>query len=222
MGSAYAQDPATEPVPVPVPTPAPEPELTPAPMPSPEPSYAAPAASPGFFGQPKIYSVIGMGLLVGGSVNSYFGTAAMDASGVGAGWTARLELGTRSHIGGEFSYVGTTNKITTLGVDPNGQLLSNGAQGLLRLNVLTGPLQPYVGVGVGLARYQVVNTAVNTSDIANREDLPSVPGTVGISLRGMGLIVDTRFSVNAPISATMIPGSAMTSWQWGANIGAEF
>jgi hypothetical protein len=208
---------------VPVPTPAPEPELAPAPVvPAPEPGYAAAPAQPGFFGQPKIYSQIGMGLLIGGGVSSYFGTAAMDASSVGAGWTARLELGTRSHLGGEFAYVGTTNKITALGVDPNGQLLSNGAQGLLRLNVLTGPLQPYVGVGVGLARYQVVNTTTNTSDIANREDLPSVPGIVGLSLRGMGLIVDTRFSVNAPISATMIPGSAMTSWQWGANIGAEF
>jgi hypothetical protein len=171
---------------------------------------------------PKLYSGIGLGVLVGGAVSSFFGTAATQRSEVGAGWDARLEVGTRSHLAGEFAYEGSTNQITALGVDTNGQLLSNGAQGLLRLNVLTGAIQPYAGVGIGYKRYQVVNTSVNTSDITNREDLATVPAAFGVAFRGMGLIIDTRFAVNAPISATMIPGSAMTSWNVGGSIGAEF
>jgi hypothetical protein len=171
---------------------------------------------------PKLITQVGLGVTVAGAVSSFFGTAATTATEVGAGWAARLEVGTRQHLAGEFAYEGTANQLTVLGINTNGQLVSNGAQGLLRLNVLTGPLVPYAGVGIGYRRYEVVNTSVNTSDIANQQDLATVPAAFGLAFRGYGLIVDTRFSVNAPISATMIPGSAMTSWNVGGSIGAEF
>jgi opacity protein-like surface antigen len=222
---AYAQDtpvdapdPAVVPVPVPVPAPVPAPEpseVVPAPV---GPSYEGPA----YLAPPKLYSVIGMGVLIGGNFNTFFGTAAQEDTKVGAGWDARVELGTRSHLGGEFSYVGSTNEITALGVDSRAQLLSNGMSGLVRLNVLTGPVQPYAGVGIGYKRYQVVNTTTNSSDITDRSDVPVVPAAFGLAVRGMGLILDTRFAVDAPISASIIPGSAMTSWNLGASIGAEF
>jgi hypothetical protein len=206
------------------------PDVQPAPAdplaPSPEDRYLPPpgadALTPDMREGRHLLSRIGVVVNAGGGLTQFFGTAAMQQVNAGASWTVRGELGSRLHIGGEVGYIGTSQRIAALGVDPKADLLSNGVEGLLRWNILTGVVQPYAGVGIGYKHFSVINTAVNTSDILDSENVAHVPGAFGIAFRAGGFVVDGRFSVAAPINSDLIPGSHATSWDLGARLGYEF
>jgi hypothetical protein len=179
------------------------------------------AKTPRVAGAPHLLTAYGMGVLIGGGVTEFFGDE-RDQVKTGASWTARLEFGTRSHLGGEFAYVGTYQGLQVAGVDTNAKLMSNGAEGLFRFNVLTGDLQPYLGVGIGWKQYRVTNTTINTSDISQRADVAHVPAAVGFATHVKGLILDARFSVDTPINPAVIGDRRLVSWDVGGRIGYEF
>ncbi len=94
----------------------------------------------------------------------------------------------------------------------------------MRWNVLTGPVQPYVGVGIGYKHFGVRNTSVETRPTCSRrrERGARVPAAVGMQFRAAGLVLDGRFGIAAPINSELIPGSHATSWDMGAKVGYEF
>lgn len=204
-----------------VPVPAPDPAFTPAPLdPAPRYAYAEPA------GRWLPASRMGFGMMLGGGVTNFFSDRANRAVDVGPEWAARLNVGTRSVIAGEAAYVGSTQRVQ--GLQPaQGQLLSNGAQGLLRVNILTSEIQPYVAAGLGWRRYQVIgyDQARVTSDIEDRADVGEVPAATGVALRGRGFIFDARFNVGVPFTRSAIrsvSGASATTWGATANLGFEF
>jgi hypothetical protein len=194
--------------------------------PSPEDRYLPPPGRdvliPDTREAPHLRSVIGVVVDAGGGLTQFFGTAAMQNVNAGASWTVRTEVGSRIHIGGEIGYMGSSQRIAALGVDPRANLVSNGFEGLLRWNILTGIVQPYAGVGIGYKHFSVINTTVNTSDILDNENVAEVPGAFGLAFRAGGFVVDGRFSVCAPINSDLFPGSHATSWDLGAKVGYEF
>jgi hypothetical protein len=171
---------------------------------------------------PRLLSRIGVVVDAGGGLTQFFGTTAMSQVRAGGSWTVRVEAGSRIHLGGELAYVGTAQEMTALGLDPKAVLLSNGFEGLLRWNVLTGVVQPYVGVGIGYKHFAVRNSAINTSDILNDENVAHVPGAIGFAFRMNGLVLDGRFGIAAPINSDLMPFSHLTSWDIGAKLGYEF
>jgi hypothetical protein len=228
-GLAFAQAPDQPPAtaPEPIADPAACPPDTAA-VPAPDPALPLPV-DPGYMGRapkemPKhIHSRVGLAVLAGGGVTNFFGNTANDRLNTGGSWTARVEIGTRSYLGGEFAYVGSAQGLKVLGTDTNAYLMSQGAEGLLRWNILTGAVQPYAGVGIGWKNYRLRNTeGAVFSDIAGLADFAHVPGVAGIEFRGGGFVFDTRFTVAGPISPTLISGSRLVSWDAGARLGFEF
>jgi len=174
-------------------------------------------------------SKLGIGVELGGGVTNFFADEVQDTVDPGPEWAARVVIGTRSFIGAEASYVGSTQTVSGLGVSEQGQLVSNGVRGLARLNFFpTRMIQPYVGAGIGYRRFQVYGATVGpTSDVTDRKDVAEVPATTGIALRARGFILDTRFQVGIPVSRPVIDTisnntGAGTTWGVNGNLGFEF
>ena len=182
---------------------------------------AAPV-SPAQRGPKHVFSKIGLGAVIGGGVTSFFGDAATDLVKPGGSWTARLEIGTRSHLAGEVAYVGSLASLQGLGVQNNSVLMSNGAEGLLKWNILTGPVQPYLGAGAGWKNYRLQNVSSTYTAITAESNLAHIPGIAGVAVRARGFIFDARFTAAAPIDPDLIAGSNLVSWDASGRIGFEF
>jgi hypothetical protein len=228
---ALAQDP---PVPVPPPPPAPpQPEIVPVPVPEPAAPVAVPVPADEYDRDHYVRrddrwlppSRVGFGMILGGGVTDYIDNRAHDSVALGPEWAARIDIGTRSPIGAEAAYVGSTQRVQ--GLSSQSQLMSNGAQGLLRVNIVPRAMvQPYVAAGLGWRHYSLMNASgAATSDISDRTDVGEVPAATGIALRGQGFILDGRFNVGIPFNTTAVrslSGINGTTWGVNANLGFEF
>jgi outer membrane protein OmpA-like peptidoglycan-associated protein len=135
----------------------------------------------------------GMSLAVGGGVTAFADDEMREFVDLAGSWEARLTLGTRQRIAIEASYLGSVQTIDALGgLGQDAMLLSNGAGGALRLNLLTDRFQPYVLAGAAWRRYEVVNSDVNTSSVNDQDDVLETPFGAGFSYRYEPLIVDVR------------------------------
>lgn len=134
---------------------------------------------------------MGMGFMVGGGVNNYVND--LDAvTNTGGNWDVRAILGTNSRLAGEVAYHGTANGIGVLGMDNGAVLMSNGAEGAARVNLLTKSLQPYVLGGIGWKHLSIENTDTNTSNVANRANAMTVPVGAGLAYKFGNTYADVR------------------------------
>lgn len=172
--------------------------------------------------EPKLASKIGMSAEIGGGVVGFMTPAANAVTQTGGSWTARLAIGTRSHIGAEAAYVASAQGMDTLGVADRAYLMSNGAEGNLRLNALTGALQPYATVGVAWRRYSVMNSSFNTSDVRDTADVGEIPVGLGLAYRYRGFVGDLRLSLRNSFRSALISNATLSAWDAGARIGWEF
>lgn len=153
----------------------------------------------------------------------FLDSKATNISDVGGTWTARITAGSRSHIGGEVAYVGTAQSLKALGVDSKATLLSNGAEGNLRFNILTGMWQPYLAAGLGWQHYNVVNTNVNTSSVADSGDVAEFPLAAGMAFRYQGFVTDGRVQFHPAIDNNrLLPNTNLSTWDITARVGFEF
>ena len=173
-------------------------------------------------------SKLGMGVVIGGGITDFLTDRASDSVQTGPEWAARLNVGTRSFIGAEAAYVGSTNQVAGFS-GSQAQLMSHGVQGLARLNFTRAAIQPYLGAGIGYRHYSLVNAPPGTSatsDIRDSADVAEIPAATGLAFRARGLILDARFNVGVPLSTPALrnlPSSAYaTTWGANANVGFEF
>lgn len=138
------------------------------------------------------FSPWGMSLGAGGGVSAFADDEMRSFADVGGSWEVRLLLGTRERVAVEVAYHGSAQEIDTLGLDASAVLLSNGAGGAVRYNLLMGRSQPYVLAGAAWRRYEITNARVNTSSLNEEDDVLEVPVGVGFSHRYRSLIIDGR------------------------------
>jgi hypothetical protein len=182
----------------------------------------APLARAADDSKPPLLVPIGMSAMVGGGISQFIDPTANSNATLGGNWTARVTLGTRSFLGAEVAYLGTAQAINALGVDDHAYLLSTGLEGALRLNALTGAWQPYLTAGLGWRYFSVQNTLVNTSDVANTDNVLEMPLAVGLAYRNSGLIVDARADVRPSFYQHLMGATSLASWSVGAKVGFEF
>ena len=89
-------------------------------------------------------------------------------TGTGGAWDVRLIFGQREVLALETAYVGSAHYISALGLDSDAMLVSNGAEGTLRLNIpvidrRSIMVEPFGFVGLGWSRYELTQTAYNRS-----------------------------------------------------------
>lgn len=186
----------------------------------------APAAAladyPSLYNRPDLQAPMGISAAVGGGFIQFMDAGANAAAPGGGSWTARLQLGTRVHVGWEVAYLGSAQAIEALGVDDRAFLLSHGLEGALRLNALTGDWQPYFSAGLGWRRYSIQNTLRNTSSLSSADDTTELPLGVGLAYRYRGLVADLRCELRPVLQGNLLPGINTNTWGVGARLGFEF
>ncbi len=167
-------------------------------------------------------SKVGMELQVGGGAEGFLDRDASTIAKPGGDWTARLIVGTRSHIAGEAAYTGTAQNLDALGVSDKATLMSNGFEALARLNILTGPLQPYAVAGYSWRHYRIANSAVNTSSVADSDNVNAIPVGAGMAFRAGRFVTDLRVTFQGAFGRELIPNANLSTWATNAKVGFEF
>ncbi len=175
--------------------------------------------------EPTYYSGIGLALTAGGGATGFLTSESRALSNVGPGWDARLHLGTRSIIGGEIGYFGgLTGMSGVRGLDSSTDLLRQGVEGAMRLNIVSGVVQPYIMGGVGWTNARLTGTTFNNSDVKSTDDMVHFPVGAGVGFHYRGLLVDTRGVFRPTVRDTMLEaeGARMHTWEGKLNAGFEF
>jgi outer membrane protein OmpA-like peptidoglycan-associated protein/opacity protein-like surface antigen len=210
--------------------PAPAEENVPAQPPAAEEPALPPAGPPApLTAAPPTRRPLGFEVMAGGGVTGFIDDQATDFTDVGGMWTARVVGLTRSFVGFEAAYVGSAQGIDAIGVDGNATVVGNGVEGNLRLNFTrTAMLQPYVFAGLGWTHYDVTNTDINTASIDDSDDVLTIPGGAGVSLRvAQRVSFDLRGTVRAATGGDMFHTSpdddaGMANWSASGQVGFAF
>jgi hypothetical protein len=178
----------------------------------------------------------GIGISAGGGVNEFGNENLRDITDTGGAWTARLILGTRSPIALEAAYIGTANRIATLGLD-DATLVSNGAEGALRLHFLQIPLtedgsalfQPYLLAGFAWKHYNLTGADFNTSSVQEDDDVFEVPLGGGLAVNVDQFLADARFDYRPALSDDLVRpinddnnDNSLQTWTISGRVGVEF
>ena len=172
-----------------------------------------------------------LSLSLGGGISNFTDQTLQERTGMSGAYEARLGFGMSSIIGLEAAYVGTAGSIDTLGLDDEAMLISNGVEGLARVNLGTFAVQPYVVGGASWIRYSVVNDSFNTSDVRDSDSVLAVPFGGGISsyIGDSGLMVDARFTFRKTFDDDLVrptpsnsDGSGLDNWMATLRLGYTF
>jgi hypothetical protein len=204
-----------------------QPEPAPVMAPVPAPTDQGEAAANQTWG-----SRFGWAFMVGGQYQDFTNDIMRNNTQGGGGWAARFIGGTRSFVGFEAAYVGTTQRINPLGISTNQNLTSNGVEGTLRINVpvmlYDNLLEPYGFVGLGWSYYNITNyNAAITSDFAAHDNVMTVPVGGGFAYGYKGFLIDARASYTPTYYNNLVTGNTNTSgtlnhWGVGGNVGFNF
>jgi len=169
---------------------------------------------------------LGMSAEIGGGTGGFLDSGNAAATTAQGNWTGRLIFGTRSHLGVEAAYVGQAQPLVGYNfVGGIPRLLGNGVEGALRLNVLTGALQPYATAGIGWTHYNIIgvpNGSLATSDVNEYADVAQIPLGVGLAFKPGGFILDTRLAFHPAFGGNIFGDRNMSTWDLTARAGFEF
>jgi len=171
----------------------------------------------------------GGGLFVGGGFEDFTDNNLRSMTGVGGYWSARIVGGMRRIVGVEAAYIGNARDIDALGLSGSARLISNGAEGALRLNIpivswnQMSLIEPFGFVGLGWSHFNVTTSRVNTSDVASSDDIMTVPFGGGFAFGYGGFVADARFTYRKTYYNNLVSGGGnLDSWGAGGQIGLGF
>jgi len=174
---------------------------------------------------------IGMAISLGGGVGQFTDSAIRDRTSPNGEYEARLLFGTHSPLAAEAAYVGTAGTIDALGQNDSAVLISNGVEGLGRLNFMDAPIQPFVVGGMSWVRYNVVNRKASMSDVRNQDDVLVVPVGAGLAtyLPDTGFMADIRFMYHFTFDDELLrptvqntTGASLANWNVSLRLGYAF
>jgi outer membrane protein with beta-barrel domain len=171
---------------------------------------------------------IGAGILLGGGFEDFTDRNLRAMTSGGGYWNLRLLAGNRRSIGVEGSYTGAMRSINALGLGSKAMLMSNGVEATARINlpIVKGLslIEPFVFGGLGWQRYSVTNTSTNTSDLANSDDVLSLPLGAGFEYAFGMFLVDARVTYRRTFFNDLLRTTEgnQTSVGLGAQLGLMF
>lgn len=172
----------------------------------------------------------GIGLSVGGGVAGFTDESLRQTTDVAGVWDVRLTLGSKSPIALEAAYLGSAQAIDSIGLDQEAILLGTAVEALARFNLIQmGVIQPYLFAGAAWRRYDVTNTDVNTSSVADEDDILEIPVGAGLGYRVSDFLIDARAQFRATTQEDLLPAIddeetsvPMHTWGVTARLGYEF
>lgn len=123
---------------------------------------------------PKAEAQAGLGLEVGGGVSDY--TRGLGpGTDVGPAWGAQMNVMPTPVLGIELGYLGS--HVNYSGDAGSGSIAQNGGSASLRVNVLTGRVQPFLFGGIGASRL-----SADSSVPVESETLLDIPAGAGLQV----------------------------------------
>jgi len=183
-------------------------------------------------GEQHIQSRIGIAVQGGGGVMGFTRGSENNVSNLGGSWDVRAVFGTRTIAALEAAYVGTTRSLNA-GPGAGAGLMSNGAEGVFRLNApfLTREtlIEPFAFAGLGWAHYtlrdlsQLQNVFVGSTS----DNVATIPLGGGLALGYRGFIFEARFTYRPTFDNDLaLTGNGnqtkLDTWNAGAMVGFEF
>lgn len=172
---------------------------------------------------------IGLGVALGGGVVGFTDDEARDLTDIGGSWEFRAILGSKMPLALELAYLGSAQGIEAVGISNDARLIGNGGEGVLRLQLPTFFVRPYVLAGVGWTHYQLTNEGINVSGLSSSDDVLTVPLGLGLTFRGVfGGTFDIRGTYRLSYFDDMFSGVYgganvnMNTWAATARLGWEF
>lgn len=250
MTAARAQAPDTNPASEPAPLPATIPTVdepasptapaqpgvvppmaTPDQLPPPAPAPAAVPPPPTYYESAGTYPAwmtkIGTALMLGGGWEDFTQSIPKSETNSGGSWNARIAAGTRQFVGLEAAYVGGARSFTVLGTTTNTNLVNNGLEGDLRVNIPlvfgASLLEPFGFVGLGWQHYSTSNS-FRTADITATDDVMTMPYGAGLMYSYGMFMLDARITWRQTYYNNMFAaqGAKLNTFGAGGNIGVEF
>lgn len=203
------------------------PQALPPPAPMIAPASPATPYSYEAHGYPVWISKMGSAVMLGGGFEDFTQNAPKSQTNGGGSWDLRLAAGTRQFVGLEAAYVGAARSVNALGFTTNTTLVSNGVEGLFRLNVpvVAGQLllEPFGFIGLGWQHYYL-SKAVTTADVTRSDDVMSMPYGAGFMMAYGMFMLDARIQWRETYYNDMFraEGAKLNTWGAGGNIGVEF
>ncbi len=175
-------------------------------------------------GSRGLLSPLGEYVLLGGGVTDFTKDAAKSRFDIGGAWDLRLGVGSRFYVGAEAAYVGSMRS----GVGSGPDLLTNGAEGVLRLQYpySTGKwlVEPFAFGGIGWSRVSLRDAPAGLED---SDDVGVVPFGAGVTVGFGRLLLDARFTYRTAFSEDLALAANeapvnLQQWGVGASVGYEF
>lgn len=182
--------------------------------------------------EPAMQSRIGVAMALGAGISGFTDPSLRDAaeSDIGGMWGVRVTIGSHIPVGLDLGYTGTSVELAPLGATATGTLVGTSFESALRWNVLPHyAWNPYVFVGVGWQRYDVMNGDFERADtgFVDQDELVVMPMGGGLAWRDVsGLVVDVRGSFRlADTSDLMVDSTGgrvdLHTWEASATVGYE-
>ena len=111
----------------------------------------------------------GMSLSAGMGVTGFSDDRIAALTNVGLGWDLRFLWGTRRPVGVEVGYAGTLRRAEAADLGENATLLSSELGSALRLQFGVDTWQPYVFVGLGWKRFELLDQAGGADALSMRD-----------------------------------------------------
>jgi peptidoglycan-associated lipoprotein len=174
---------------------------------------------------------LGIQFMAGAGLINQVDDETSDLTELGGAWDARAAFFNRNLIGFEAAYVGSIQTVNALGLDDNAQLMGNGLEADVRLNLLRdGFFRPYAFGGVGWTHYNLTNTETADAAVEDGDDVLVIPAGVGVGFHVFrGVTLDLRGTVRQTFGEdTFDPMAApddemgMENWSSTAQLGFEF
>jgi hypothetical protein len=184
------------------------------------------------WGDPRLISVIGVGITIGGGVSGFTEESVrdnLDTEANGA-WSARATFGTHIPLGLEIGYNGTMVDLQS-SANGSASLLGTTLEAAGRFNMLPHfELNPYLFAGLGWTHYDVRDERLVRADSAVRadDDVLVVPMGVGVAYRAMqGITFDARGTFRAAGNSELLTDATgshpdLHTWEATGNLGYEF
>ena len=170
---------------------------------------------------------VGSALMIGGGFEDFAQSGVRAVTNPGGAWNVRLAAGTRQFVGLEAAYVGGARGVQLLGAPADTNLINNGLEGALRVNVPIvmglSLLEPFVFGGLGWQHYSLSRTFA-TADLTGSDDVMTVPFGGGLMVAYRRFMLDARFTWRATYGNDLFAaeGSKLDTWGAGGNLGVEF
>ena len=175
-------------------------------------------------------SRFGVGVTLGGGVEGFTNNELAATANDGAGWGARVQLGTRTPVSIEAAYAGSAQTIDAFGLDNSALLVGTAVEVGARFNAYAShALSPYLYMGMAWRRYDLTRYEANFSDVSASDNVVELPVGAGLAYRVFGWIIDGRVQFRAATGSDLVRdgseedgGLAMHRWGVSGNLGYEF